>query len=353
MAVPALLTPTACARKPLLDYSLDTPPVVLVPIRNAGITDGRARFREIFCAIQQDHGALLPDDRPCDEALHRLEDEPEPGGRPVHLGAARLPLRLIIVTGLMCQCVSDLVIPFTDARPHVESLGFKTDLLMVGGLSGIEENAAQIRDFVAEMSPAPQEKLIFVGFSKGAADLLEAVVRYADVRERTTAIVSLAGAIGGSPIAGALPDYLERWAEKLFGEKCGLEDGNAIESLSREARRDWLADNPLPRSIPYYSLAAFAERDNTSFILRSAYDRLAMVDPLNDGQVIFYDAVIPGSTLLGFVNADHWAVAMPIAREHPHLAGTLVTRNAFPREVLLEAIARFVEEDLLAGQPAD
>jgi hypothetical protein len=30
------------------------------------------------------------------------------------------------------------------------------------------------------------------------------------------------------------------------------------------------------------------------------------------------------------------------------LASTLITRNAFPREVLLEAIARFVEESLLA-----
>jgi pimeloyl-ACP methyl ester carboxylesterase len=241
----------------------------------------------------------------------------------------------------------------SDARLHVESLGFHTDLFMVGGRSGVEENAAQIRDFLAEMPPAPGEKLIFVGFSKGAADLLEAVVRYAEVRHRTTAIVSLAGAIGGSPIADSLPDYLETWAETFFGEDCGLEEGGAIESLSREARRDWLAENPLPRSIPYYSVAAFAEREDTSFILRSAYDRLAMVDPLNDGQLIFYDAVIPGSTLLGFVNADHWAVAMPIAREHSFLAGTFVTRNAFPREVLLEAIARFVEEDLLAARSAD
>jgi hypothetical protein len=327
--------------------------VVLVPIRNAGITDARGRFREIFCAVQQDHGALLPDDRPCDEALHRLEDEPEPGGEPVHLGEARMPLRLIVVTGLMCSCVTDFGIPLSFARPHVESLGYETELFMVGGLAGVEENAAQIRDLLAELPPAPGEKLVFVAFSKGAADLLEAVVRYAEVRERTAAIVSLAGAIAGSPMADSLPDDLETWAEKLFGEDCGDVDGNAIEDLSREARLDWLAANPLPPSIPYYSLAAFAERDDISFLLRSAYDRLAMIHPLNDGQLIFHDAIIPGSTLLGFVNADHWAVAMPIARDHPHLASTFVTRNEFPREVLLEAIARFVEEDLLARQSAD
>ena len=30
--------------------------------------------------------------------------------------------------------------------------------------------------------------------------------------------------------------------------------------------------------------------------------------------MIFTDTVIPGATLLGFVRADHWAIAMPITR---------------------------------------
>jgi hypothetical protein len=50
--------------------------------------------------------------------------------------------------------------------------------------------------------------------------------------------------------------------------------------------------------------------------------------------------------LLGFVNADHWAVAVPINRNHPFIASHFVDKNAFPREVLAEAIARFIEEDL-------
>ena len=41
-----------------------------------------------------------------------------------------------------------------------------------------------------------------------------------------------------------------------------------------------------------------------------------MIDGRNDSQVIFYDQLIPGSTLLGYLNADHWAVAVPIARAH-------------------------------------
>jgi hypothetical protein len=65
--------------------------------------------------------------------------------------------------------------------------------------------------------------------------------------------------------------------------------------------------------------------------------------------VIFYDQVIPGSSLLGYINADHWAIALPIARKHDTIGSMFVTENAYPREALLEALLRFVEEDLDAG----
>jgi len=59
-----------------------------------------------------------------------------------------------------------------------------------------------------------------------------------------------------------------------------------------------------------------------------------------------YDEVIPGSTLVGYVNADHWALAVPLDRSHPWITSLLVTENAYPREALLEALLRFVEEHL-------
>ena len=74
-----------CAPSPMLKYDLQTPPTALVPIGYAGISDGRSRFREIFCAIQQDHGSRLLNDRPCDQALHRLAGEPDATGKPVYI----------------------------------------------------------------------------------------------------------------------------------------------------------------------------------------------------------------------------------------------------------------------------
>jgi len=50
--------------------------------------------------------------------------------------------------------------------------------------------------------------------------------------------------------------------------------------------------------------------------------------------------------LLGYLNADHWPVAVPIARNPKLLANLVVDRNDFPREALLEATLRIIEEDL-------
>jgi hypothetical protein len=56
--------------------------------------------------------------------------------------------------------------------------------------------------------------------------------------------------------------------------------------------------------------------------------------------------VIPGSVLLGYLNADHLATAVSINRTRKFIPSTVIDKNAFPREVLIEAIVRFVEEDL-------
>jgi hypothetical protein len=40
-------------------------------------------------------------------------------------------------------------------------------------------------------------------------------------------------------------------------------------------------------------------REQISFGLRGIYDELAKIDPRNDGQMLFYDQIIPGGALLG------------------------------------------------------
>ena len=106
---------------------------------------------------------------------------------------------------------------------------------------------------------------------------------------------------------------------------------------------------PASPELHYYSLVTFPRPEVISSVLTGSYDKLARIDARNDGQTIFYDQVMPGSVLVGYLNADHWAVAVPINRTHSVIASMFVTQNAYPREALLEALMRFVEEDLAAA----
>jgi hypothetical protein len=188
-----------------------------------------------------------------------------------------------------------------------------------------------------------------MGYSKGAPDILEAIVAYPEIRSRIAAVVSVAGSVGGSPLANNAEQYQLELMRLFPGATCGAGDGGAVASMRTGTRRDWLARNPLPEGVRYYSLVTFPHPERISAILKPTYHQLARVDGRNDGQVIFYDQIIPRGALIGFVNADHWAIAVPIARTHEIIGASFVDQNAYPREALLEAVLRFVEEDLARG----
>jgi hypothetical protein len=191
------------------------------------------------------------------------------------------------------------------------------------------------------------DRIILVTHSKGTVDALEALVAYPELTNRVVAVVSVSGAVNGSPIADVVPEALATLAEEARLSACPKGEGiEAVESLRRSVRLGWLASHALPKTVRYYSLAAFAGPEDISVILKPFYAILGRTEPFNDSLVVCSDAIIPGSTLLGYPNADHLAVAMPFAANNPLLASTLITRNHYPRAVLLEAAVRFVEEDL-------
>jgi hypothetical protein len=159
-------------------------------------------------------------------------------------------------------------------------------------------------------------------------------------------VVSAAGAVGGSPLANDAEQYQADLLRHFPGAVCEVGDQGAVASLRPATRRAWLAANPLPPEIRYYSLVTFPHPERISSVLKSSYRKLAAIDSRNDSQMIFYDQIIPGSDLIAYLNADHWALAVPVARSHKTIGTMLVTQNAYPREALLEAMLRFIEEDL-------
>ena len=337
----------ACSSKPLLPYTEDTPPLVLVPAAQAGIGDDRGRFREIFCAILERRQATLPDYMPCSEALVRVGEEQGASGEEVELGSARRPLVAVIVPGIGWDCFDDWLDLRGSVASHVRRFGYDQVLLPVDALSGSANNARQIRAAIMAMELQEGEpNLVLIGYSKGAPDILQAVVAYPEIRNRIAAVVSAAGAVGGSPLANDATQSQLNLMQYFPGADCTEGDGGGLESLRPATRKKWLAENPLPREFPYYSLVNYPQPGRISSILQSSYDKLSRVDARNDSQIIFYDQVIPGSSLIGYVNADHWALAVPVSRTHETIGSIFVDQNNYPREALLEAVLRFVEEDL-------
>ena len=315
------------------------------PAPSLPIIDQRHRFREVFQAVR---GVYPPEDILCDQpvelALRQFSDELPATGRAVYLGQPRLDLHYVIITGLVADCLTHKVTPFHRARKYLHERGFTSSVLKVNGRSSSAYNAAMIQQ--ALDSFPTEHRFVLLGYSKGAVDALHALLTYPNVRKRTVAVVSLAGAIGGSPLVDITPPWLKWLFAKLPLPGCHLGDGAALKSLDRLERKRWLIEHPLPTEILYCSLVALPEPQQVSRILRSNHRKLTAFSANNDSQVLAEDALIPNSALLGYANADHWALTLPLAWHWP-LLSFFLDKNDYPREILLESIVRYVEERIV------
>jgi hypothetical protein len=163
------------------------------------------------------------------------------------------------------------------------------------------------------------------------------------------ALVTVAGAIGGSRIPEGIPPAVQRLGVRMVPDRCEDGDRGALASLHRRPRLEFLRRHPAPM-VPTYSLVAVSRPQNTSRLFLRSRRELDRVDVDNDGQLLAADAVVPGAVYLGAALADHFAVAVPFAGAG--LPWTqLVDRNIYPRAALLEAIIRFVGQDLTSMRP--
>jgi hypothetical protein len=307
--------------------------------------DRRAEFRAVFCDELRKEGLVTREEASCGRWLWRLPDEPD--SRAVDVGPVLSPreLALFIVTGAFSECVGDEARPYIVGADRLRADGAYVETIVVSGRSGTASNARQIAAAIERAQVPRERQLIIVGYSKGALDALRFLVDFPALAAQVDAVVSVAGPIYGSPLAGIARAPYERLLARLPYDKCPPGDGEVIRSLDPTTATQWLASNPLPSSVRYYSISGFTTREHVARSLVPAWKILNRTDVRNDGQVVAADAVIPGSTLLGYANADHWGIAESIETVRTFLAAR-PDPTPFPLEPLLRSIVLFVSDDL-------
>ena len=120
--------------------------------------------------------------RPCDEALTRVGAEPAGTGEPVALGPSSRRL-VAVVPGVGYDCIAPWLEAPGTAAAHVRQYAYDQIVIPVDALSSSQHNARQLRDAILAM---PQEagapRLVLIGYSKGAPDILEALVAFPELR---------------------------------------------------------------------------------------------------------------------------------------------------------------------------
>jgi len=312
------------------------------------VRDGRAAFRGALCATLRAERLAPPDDAWCDRWLWRLADEPvAEAGRALPVANPQR-LDVLLVTGAFSECVGEFSRPFSAGAARLRAAGANVRTIVVSGRSGTGHNARQIAATLAASPTDDDRWVILIGYSKGGLDILRFLVDFPELAARVDAVVSVATPLFGTPLAELAAPTYAALAAKMPHDKCPPGDGDVLASLTPSTATQWLTANPLPGGVRLYSLAAFTTREHVGRALAPFWKHLGGTRVRNDGQVVATDAVIPGSTLLGYANADHWGIAQTIESEHP----VLVARpdpSLFPLEQLFVTMMAFVANDLEHG----
>lgn len=312
---------------------------VLILVTGVSTNDRSTDFANLFCTVlDQEH-----------------PDEGQWGGCSQYLdapaqGKADLPpisnkYKVLIVPGVFSACVESAAPAFKEGQTHLhDKHGLTVELLSIPNASS-ETNAQTIAQYLKDHRKDDERKYIVVGYSKGAPDLQVALTNDAEAAAGVAAFVTVAGAVGGSPIADLLPAQVDRWLKAYNVTKCEGDLAATFKSLQRGARQAFLAAHPDP-PVPSYSIAAVSDRSNTSKFMLENWLMMSVYGPKQDSQLIQADTVVPGAVFLGSAKADHFAIALPFESSSDASVRSAFDKNHFPRTALLEALVRYVTQDI-------
>jgi dienelactone hydrolase len=312
---------------------------ILVMNLAASGRDQGTQFADIFCSVLRDEH---PDEGQWGDCSKYLQTPPS--SKPATLAPLSTKYRVLILPGFLSSCVSSTPAMAKGQEHLKETHGLAIEYLQLPNESS-DSNGKMIADYISAHMKTDPRKYIVIGYSKGAPDAQEALSQSPGAASGVAAFVSLAGAIGGSPVANAMPALVERYTKTLNLGSCKGDIAQAAKSLRSDVRHQFLANHPDP-VVPTYSLAALSDQTNTSKMLLQAWQILAAYDSEQDSQLTKQDAIVPGSTFLGAARADHLAVALGFEDSAGSEIKSIMDKNHYPRAALLESLVRFVISDL-------
>ncbi|HET7104887.1 MAG TPA: LssY C-terminal domain-containing protein [Terracidiphilus sp.] len=305
---------------------------------SAGSGDESAAFGDIFCSVLKQKNPDGGDWGPCSQYISA------PGRDDETLSPLSNQFRVLVVPGILSSCVPDS--PAFQEGIEALKMQYSMDaaVLPVPNDSS-ESNAAVIARYLREHKSGDDKKFILVGYSKGAPDIQVALAQDPDIKNQVAAFVTVAGAVGGSPIADLLPQVAEKYMNVVPLKSCQGDLSTGFKSLKRSVRHAFMAAHP-DTGVPTFSLVAHSSETTTSKSLLATWRMLATYGGIEDGQLLKDDAVIPGATFLGAALADHFAVALPFDKSPDSAIRSGMDKARYPRAALLESLVRFVTADL-------
>lgn len=335
-----VLALAACAATPDL-YPPTATPVVLATTADTGTADLRADYRAAVCP------RLAETDPPCDAVVLQLAGEGVPTLPPPPADLAQR-YRIGFVPGFLAECFDRVMRPFADVERQLTERGYDVTYFPVAGRGTAAQAGERIAFLLRALPPDPRPFILF-GYSKGLVDALAFVAGHPAEAREVAAVVGIAGAANGSPLADSFLGLYRQWLAGLPLPGCATGSGDEIEDLRRDVRMAWWREHHADIAVPVFSLVATPRPGQLSPGLKPLYRRLATVEPRNDGRLVWYDQIVPGSVLLGFVNADHWGIAMAAGEAFAPLR--LGVRDQVPRTALVEGAIAVVAATLSTAPP--
>lgn len=313
--------------------------------------DQRAAFRAVFCSLMQRDFPL--DGANCNDWLRRFPDEAAAAAVAATAPIDPVAVNIVIVGGLFSECLPTIP-TFGDAVEQLRGRGYHVSYAPIKGRASTEANAAIVRAHVAqELAAMPKLPLVLVAYSKGVTDTMTALADYPELGDAVGAVISVAGVVNGSRAADQLLRLYDATAGLLPYSVCPASDGGEVRSLTHEYRAAWLMTHRLPAGPLYFSIVGLPTPERVSSVFSAFRRSLSRIDPRNDGQMIYADAILPNSSLLGYANADHFAIALPFDSAMPEARLMGINRNDFPRAQLIEAAVRIAQARLATRAKAE